>query len=168
MGCALPKDGSADILKSKDECRQDVRLSDAWHFKTLVVPLQRNGGLWPNGNCLFRKAAAQPELSCMEQYAEFLGCRQEPTAIQPLALQEVTGVTQLRRMSVGHGAQILYAMASEERSRSDFFDGLFKMIVELDIAFGVLWGVQGLGCGLAIHQQRSWWKRADLRSASWP
>lgn len=63
-----------------------------------------NIGLLPdslNGNCLFRKTAA-PTQSCAERYAEFLGCKQEPRAIQ--------------RMSLAHGAQSLYAMASEASS----------------------------------------------------
>jgi len=62
-----------------------------------------NIGLLPdslNGNCLFRKTA--PTQSCAERYAEFLGCKQEARAIQ--------------RMSLAHGAQSLYAMASEASS----------------------------------------------------
>lgn len=60
-----------------------------------------------NANCLFRKKPAQTQpqmtqMTCAERYAEFLGCKQEPIAIQ--------------RMSLAHGAQALYAMASEASS----------------------------------------------------
>lgn len=65
-----------------------------------------NLGLLPDlpeslrGNCLFRKAvAARTEQHCIESYADFLGCKQEPVAMQ--------------QMSLAHSSQALYAMASE-------------------------------------------------------